>query len=92
MEAIDGESFGPVGIPIPDKREDNNPKSVQASKEDLKKTINTEIYANMKFYVKMLYENAATEMDVVLLKALWREIKRMMRINGIEIKEEKEED
>ena len=39
--------------------------------------------------MKMLYENAATETDIILLKALWREIKRMMSINGIEIEEEK---
>ena len=85
MEHVE-EVFGPVGVPIPDKRDDNNPKkSAQASKDDLKKVINTEIYNNMRFYMKMLYENAATETDVILLKALWREIKRMMRINGIMI-------
>ena len=85
MENVE-EVFGPVGVPIPDKRKDNNPKkSAQASNDDLKKVINTEIYNNMRFYMKMLYENAATETDVILLKALWREIKRMMRINGIEI-------
>ncbi|NJE84347.1 hypothetical protein E3E23_00605 [Thermococcus sp. CX2] len=90
MENVE-EVFGPVGVPIPDKREDNSPKkSAQASKDDLKKVINTEIYNNMRFYMKMLYENAATETDVILLKALWREIKRMMRINGIEVEDKGE--
>ncbi|WP_157723233.1 hypothetical protein [Thermococcus barossii] len=41
------------------------------------------------YNMKMLHENAATEIDVILLKALWREIKRMMRINVIEVEEEK---
>lgn len=79
---------GPTAVPMPDKRTKNNPSdSKSTSEENLKTVINTEIYNNMKFYMKMLYENAATETDVILLKALWREIKRMMRINGIEVEE-----
>ena len=81
---------GPTAVPMPDKRTKNNPSdSKSTSEENLKTVINTEIYNNMKFYMKMLYENAATETDVILLKALWREIKRMMKINGIEVEEKK---
>lgn len=88
MEEI---GIGPTAIPIPDKREDNNPKeSEKISKSDLKKTINTEIYNNIRFYLKILYDNAATETDIIILKALWMEIKRLMRINGIEIEKKKE--
>ena len=84
-----GMGEGPTAVPMPDKRIKNNPSdSKSTSEENLKTVINTEIYNNMRFYMKMLYENAATETDVILLKALWREIKRMMRINGIEIEEE----
>ncbi|HHI00060.1 MAG TPA: hypothetical protein ENL40_01060 [Thermococcus litoralis] len=80
---------GPISVPIPDERVKNDPQdSIETHNEDLKQVINTEIYNNMRFYMKMLYENAATETDVILLKALWREIKRMMKINGIEIEEE----
>jgi len=79
---------GPISVPIPDKRVKNDPQSsIDEHNEDVLKVINTEIYNNMRFYIKMLYENAATETDVILLKALWREIKRMMKINGIEIEE-----
>lgn len=82
---------GPISVPIPDKRVKNDPQSsIDEHNEDVLKVINTEIYNNMRFYMKMLYENAATETDVILLKALWREIKRMMRINGIEIEEKKQ--
>ncbi len=87
MEDIET-TTGPVSIPIPDKRVKNDPHdSIDEHNEDLKTVINTEIYNNMRFYMKMLYENAATETDVILLKALWREIKRMMKINGIEVRE-----
>ncbi|HII60199.1 hypothetical protein [Pyrococcus horikoshii] len=79
METIDE----PVSIKMPDGRTKNTPKSNELT--DLKTIINTEIYNNIKFYIRTLYENAATETDVILLKALWREIKRMMKINGIEI-------
>ncbi|NJE06626.1 hypothetical protein E3E22_10655 [Thermococcus sp. MV5] len=82
---------GPISIKMPDNRTNNNPNdSKTTSEENLKATINQEIYNNMRFYMKMLYENAATETDVILLKALWREIKRMMKINGIEIEEKKQ--
>lgn len=85
-----GMGEGPTAVPMPDKRTKNNPSdSKSTSEENLKTVINTEIYNNMKFYMKMLYENAATETDVILLKALWREIKRMMKINGIEVEEKK---
>ena len=79
METIDE----PVSIKMPDGRTKNTPKSNELT--DLKTIINTEIYNNIKFYIRTLYENAATETDVILLKALWREINRMMKINGIEI-------
>ena len=85
METVEG----PISVKMPDKRTNNDPSdSKSTSEENLKTVINTEIYNNMRFYMKMLYENAATETDVILLKALWREIKRMMKINGIEIEEE----
>jgi hypothetical protein len=83
-EAVDG----PISFKMPDKRVKNNPNDSRATaEENLKTTINREIYNNMRFYMRMLYENAATETDVILLKALWREIKRMMKINGIEVEE-----
>ena len=82
---------GPISVPIPDKRVKNDPQSsIDEHNEDVLKVINTEIYNNMRFYIKMLYENAATETDVILLKALWREIKRMMKINGIEVEGRKQ--
>ncbi|WP_297489405.1 hypothetical protein [Thermococcus sp.] len=85
MEVVE-EPTGPFTVDMPDGRVKNNPKdSEDQHEEDLKRVINTEIYNNMRFYMKMLYENAATETDVILLKALWREIKRMMKINGIEV-------
>lgn len=82
-------NIGPTAVPIPDKREANSPKkSREKHEENLKVKINTEIYKNIRFYLKFLYDNAATETDIIILKALWREIKRLMQINGIEIEKE----
>ncbi len=76
----------PMSVTVPDEREKNSPrKSKKKAEEDLKVKINKEIYKNIRFYLKVLYDNAATETDVIVLKALWREIKRLMEINGIKV-------